>query len=254
MNEPYDRAFILNKLGEYSYKIKENKKGKFEIKKKIQGEGKLKGYLYEIENDIDLPIIELTKDDSVIMRIDTREIEGTFEIIKWARGKVGIVGLGLGYVVQELAQKKEVSEVIVYEKEKEIIDFYNQNFKKDKKIKIINEDAFESKRQQFDLFYVDIYEYELSLDVVKDYKKFLEIHDIEEYSFWGVEHFLLSCSYDEIVWVYIPENWMTMSKNISGALDSSGYIDYYKQLDEKLVSEVLAEFKLILNSDDEEEE
>ena len=57
--------------------------------------------------------------------------------------------------------------------------------------------------------------------VVEDYKRFNDIHDIGEYSFFGVEDFLLSCSYNEIVWVYIPENWMAMSKSIASSLSSS---------------------------------
>ena len=59
--------------------------------------------------------------------------------------------------------------------------------------------------------------------------------------------FLLSCKYDEIVWVYVPETWMAMCKDLSEALDQSGYIKFYEQLDEELVSKVLAGFKEVLN-------
>ena len=85
--------------------------------------------------------------------------------------------------------------------------------------------------------------------VVKDYKIFIELHEVEDYAFWGMEHFLLSCKYEDIVWVYIPENWISMSKKSYEALDASGYIDWYKPLDEEKVRKILLEFKEILNSD-----
>ena len=83
----------------------------------------------------------------------------------------------------------------------------------------------------------------------EDYKKFQEIHDIEEYSFWGMEHFLLSCSYEELLWVFIPENWVAMCKNLYEKLQSSGYIKNYKPLGEKKVSSILSKFKDVLNAE-----
>ena len=167
--------------------------------------------------------------------------------IKYAKDKVGVVGLGLGFVVQELAKKPEVDEVIVYEIEKDVIDLYYLNFKNNSKIKIINKDAFEAKRENFDYFFVDIYEYKLDYRVVEDYKKFNTLHNINEYFFWGMEHFLLSCRYEEIVWVYIPETWMEVSKKMFTSLQEAGLLKYYKQLDEKLVSNVLSGLKVLLD-------
>lgn len=40
---------------------------------------------------------------------------------------------------------------------------------------------------------------------------------------------------------------MAMCKDLSEALDQSGYIKFYEQLDEELVSKVLAGFKEVLN-------
>ena len=149
--------------------------------------------------------------------------------------------------VKELAKKDDVTEVIVYEIEKDIVDLYYTNFGDNPKIKVINEDAYKVTGERFDFFYVDIYEYKLTKQVVDDYNKFNELHDIKEYLFWGVEHFLLSCKYEEIVWVYIPEIWMEISKNIFIALQDSNLLEYYRQLDEELVSSVLAEFKAVLD-------
>lgn len=241
--KPYNKEYVLDVIKEYNNKIKELQIGDFEIKKNHGIQGILKGYMYEMKSEINIDILELRGPSNIWMKLTPLEIESSFMSIKFAKGKVGIVGLGLGYVVQEMAKKKEVTEVVVYEINQDVIDLYYNSFEKNNKIKILCEDAFKAKKDNFDFFYVDIYEYKLTKKVVEDYKAFNNIHNIEEYSFWGMEHFLLSCRYEEIVWVYIPEHWMNMGRELSEKLEESGYIKYYKPLEEKVVSEVLADFK-----------
>ncbi|GAA0070232.1 hypothetical protein UT300003_17550 [Clostridium sardiniense] len=245
--KPYDRNFVLEKIKEYNEKIHEGRVNNHEIIRTNGIKGNIHGYLYEHDDEIDIDILELVGNDKFWMKLSPREIESSYGIIKQAHGRVGIVGLGLGYVVQEIAKSDKVSEVVVYEFEKDIIELYKKNFGENEKIKIINEDAYKVKGEKFDYFYVDIYEYKLTEQVVSDYKHFNEALDIEDYVFWGVEHFLLSCRYEDIVWVYIPEIWMELSKHIFAALQQSGYLEWYKQLDSKLVKKILEEFKEILN-------
>lgn len=254
--QPYNEEYIRKTLNKYLEIIDEDKVGDYEIVKEKISVKNIKGYLYEKHSEGINDQIILKENNNVIMKLNNYEIEGTYETIKMARGRVGIVGLGIGYSAIEIASKEEVNEVIVYEKSNEIIEMFNKNFSKVRlveeylsKIKIINCNAFDAEKQKFDCFFADIYGYNLSKDVVRDYEKFNKLHEIEEYSFFGVEDFLLSCSYNEIIWVYIPENWMAMSKSIASALESSGYIKYYKKLDEKLVSNILSEFKKILNEE-----
>ncbi|MBU3133222.1 hypothetical protein KPL40_12255 [Clostridium gasigenes] len=244
--KPYNKKYVLDVITEYNNKIKIKKVGDFEIKKNYGIQGIVKGYMYEIEDGVNIDILELQGPDNVWMRLTPLEIESSYMPIRFSKGKVGLVGLGLGYVAQEMAKRKEVKEVIVYEIDQDVIDLYNNSFNKNKKIKILCEDAFKAESNSFDFFYVDIYEYKLTKKVVEDYKILNSLHKIEEYSFWGMEHFLLSCRYEEIVWVYIPENWMAMTKLLSERLEESGYIKHYKALDEKLVSEVIADFKIVL--------
>lgn len=245
--KPYDKKFASQKMKNYNKLINESSCGNYKIVKKISDDEKLQGYMYINDKDYNVPVTQLIKEDTSLMRITPKEIEGSYQAISFAYGKVGIVGLGLGYVAQEIAKKDNVDKVIVYEISEEVIDLYNRNFKPNKKIEIINCNAFEAESETFDFFYVDIYEYKLSMQVVEDYKKFNELHTIEEYCFWGVEHFLLSCSYEDIIWVYIPELWVSMSKKCYEALNSSGYINSYVPLDENLVKEILMAFKDILN-------
>ena len=241
--KPYDKNYINEKVSEYNNFISEGRVGSFEIKKMNNTSEYTDGYMYRKKGRINFDVLELHGPDKIWMRISPIEIESSYMFIKYAKGKVGVVGLGLGYVVQELSKKNDVDEIVVYEKEKDVIDLYKSNFEENNKIKIINKDAFEAESEEFDYFYVDIYEYKLEKRVVEDYIKFNKIHKIEEYLFWGMDHFLLSCKYEEIVWVYIPELWMDISKKIFGSLQEANLLKYYKQLDEELVSEVLASFK-----------
>lgn len=245
--KPYDNNYIQKKVKEYNDSISIGRIGNFEIKKKNNNSEYIDGYMYRKKGKINSNILELHGPDNIWMRISPMEIESSYMFIKYAKGKIGVVGLGLGYITQELAKKVNVDEVIVYEKEQDVIDLYYSNFESNEKIKIINKDAFEADSEKFDYFYVDIYEYKLKTRVVDDYIKFNEIHKIEEYFFWGMEHFLLSCKYEEIVWVYIPELWMEVSKKIFGSLQEANLLKHYKQLDEKLVSTVLAGFKEALD-------
>lgn len=249
--KPYNEKFILKTINEYSEKIKECNSGKYKIEKKEIEIDIIDGYLYERKVNKKISVIDLVCNNDIIMRLSHKEIEGSFETIKMARGKVGIVGLGLGYVAYEIAKKEHVSEVIVYEKSREVIEMYNMNFEKNNKIKVIWVDGYKAKKETFDYFYCDIYGYKLSTKVVEDYKKFNKLHKIKEYTFFGVEHFLLGCSYKEIIWVYIPENWMVMCKTMASALEGTGYIEDYKALDDKFVSNILKEFKDVLNEDEE---
>ena len=247
---PYEDKFLIQRINKYNKLLNEEESGLYRIVK--TKEEKLAGYLYEEEKHVDLEIPKLFHGDELVMELTPKEIQGYYEFVKNAKGKVGIVGLGLGYLVEELAKKKEVTEIIVYEISSEVIEIYKKNFENNKKVKILEQNAFNAEKQAFDFFFVDIYNEQLTEKCAEDYKVFNELHEIEEYSFWGIEHFLLSCSYEEIVWVFVPELWMDMAKDISRVLSKSGNLESYKPLDPQLVSRVLASFKEILNEGEED--
>lgn len=245
---PFDREYVISEIEKYNKIINKRKIGDYEIKAIDGLKGIIQGYLYSKEDEINLDILELHGPDHIWMRLTPLEIQATFFAVKLAKGKVGVVGLGLGYAIEEMAKSELVDEITVYEISQDVIDLYYNSFPKNSKINIICGDAFEADSRDFDFFYSDIYEYKLTSKVVDDYKKFNELHNIEEYSFFGMEHFLLSCSYSEIVWVYIPENWMESSRKAYERIQESELLEYYEVLDEELVSEVLAEFKTVLNN------
>lgn len=247
--KPYNKDFVFQEIKKYSDLINQGTCGDYRIVKDTIKKEDLHGYMYENKEEYKIDIIQLYNKEISLMKLTPKEIESSYEAIAFAKGRVGIIGLGIGYVVQEIAMKSKVTEVIVYEVSEEVINLYNKNFKQNDKIKIIKGDPFKTQGEEFDFFYVDLHKYELVPEVVQDYRIFNELHEIEEYAFWGVEHFLLSCKYEDIVWVYIPENWISMSKKAYEALDASGYIESYKPLEEEKVKKILFEFKEILNED-----
>lgn len=241
---PYNIDYCEEKIKEYKNKIKENKKGNFTIRYSERKE--FDGYLYEHKQQLKESPIELYEGAKLWMRIAPHEIQGAFESIKRAKGKVGVLGLGLGYFVQEIAKSDEVKEIVVYEMSEEIIGLYLENFGENPKIRIVKGDGFKAEGEKFDFFYVDIYEYKLTTKVVKDYVKLTKLHDIGEYSFFGVESFILSCPTSEIIWVYILEEWMDMSKDLFTRFNHSKYIEYFSPIDENKVLEILKEFGKVL--------
>ncbi len=239
------------KVADYNKKIKEYKKhimptklGNIEVKYKDNKD--LEGYLYNRKEKYEDGIIELFIDNELSMEISPREIQGAYQIIKNARGKVGIIGLGIGYITQEILKKDLVSEVIVYEINKDIIDMYYKNFGENPKLTILNEDGFKGESDSFDLFIVDIYNYHIEDRIVEDYKILNAVHNIEEYYFFGFEHFLLSCPTSEIAFVYVPEYWTEAIERCYRQLMDNGYINDFKPLNEEKVTKILLEFKEIL--------
>lgn len=242
----FDSTYYIDKIREYNSKISCKKINNFEITK-IQGlKGIVSHYLYDLDEEINEPILELSDNYKTWMRLTPLEIEGCYESIKRAKGKVGVVGLGLGYFVQEILKKDKVLEVVIYEKSIEVIELYISNFGEDSRVRIINEDAFKSKSEVFDFFFVDIYEYKLTIDVAKHYEVFNKLHSINEYSFWGIERFLLSCQVEDIMWTYIPEEWMSMARDLYDKFNDSPYFKRFKPLDDKMVKKVLKTFSEIL--------
>lgn len=244
---PYVLEYCEDKIREYKKYINKREVGEYKItygrKSKYQ-----KGYMYENEDGTTEGSIILKHKNKLVMEISPKEIQGAYEAIKSANGKVGVLGLGLGFYVQEIVRKDTVSEIIVYEQSQELIDLYLDNFGENNKVKFILGDGFKAKSEKFDFFFVDIYGYKTTNAIVDDYKKLNEIHDIYDYSFFGVEHLMLSSTMEKIMYIYIPDIWLDFSKDLFDKFNGSGKINYFKKLDDKLVDDIFSEFEKVLNA------
>ena len=103
------------------------------------------------------PVYKLFNEKRMLMSDSPQEIFLQYEEYKQAKGKVLIGGLGLGMSPTLFAEKKEVSEVVVVEIEKDVIKLCKP---KNKKIRIINQDIWkflEETKETFDFIYIDIH-------------------------------------------------------------------------------------------------
>ena len=81
------------------------------------------------------------------------------DVIRFSHGKVLIAGLGIGMILMEILDKKEVESVTVIEKYKDVINLVASSFDSPK-LKIILADIMEwkpQKGQTFDTIYFDIW-------------------------------------------------------------------------------------------------
>lgn len=244
---PFKDSYYSNKIDEFLHNSNlssDKKLGEAEVELEFMRRGRIQGYMHDYRGDL-FNIPKLKCNGEFIMELNPVEIGGYFELIRRAAGTVGVVGLGLGYLVAELALKDRVKEVVVFEKEKDIIRLYEENFGSNEKIKFIHGDAFiineKIKNNKFNFFFVDIYKEEVSKQVIKDYKVFKAMYDIEEYAFFGVEHFMLSLDSHALENNSIPKNWLHMADNLGDRFYQSPYKENFVPLNYKLCKSVLEE-------------
>lgn len=97
--------------------------------------------------------------DETVMSNTPDEIRDHMEFVNRAKGSVLINGLGLGVVLKMILEKPEVTEIIVIEKEKDVIDMVSCYYK-DLRVTIIHADALEyqpEKNKIFDCVWHDIW-------------------------------------------------------------------------------------------------
>lgn len=82
----------------------------------------------------------LTRNGGVIMSDTPAEAHENFDGYCMANGHVLINGLGLGFVLQAILTKKEVTKVTVIEQSKDVIKLVSRSIK-DQRVSIINADA-----------------------------------------------------------------------------------------------------------------
>lgn len=146
---------------------------------------------------IDVP--RLAIDEEVMMSLTPMELQSHWSVISRAKDRVGVAGLGLGFFVQMVALKEEVTEIVVYEINQNVIDLYNYLFEPHPKIKIIKQDALTIKDEKFDLFYNDIYRGMPDMETAGPHKVLLcEQNEIKVYYFWGWERAICEDSDDEV--------------------------------------------------------
>ena len=110
--------------------------------------------------------LSVDENNTTWMSITPHEIETMKDPINNAKGKVVVFGLGLGYFQYMISLKKDVTKIVIIEKDKNVIELFNEailpQFENKNKITIINDEALNfvnncMKKDDFDYAFIDTY-------------------------------------------------------------------------------------------------
>lgn len=111
----------------------------------------------------EFPYLALIQNNEIWMSLIPHEINTMKKPIKEAKGRVLVLGLGLGYYLFHIASKKDVTSIDVIEKDPRIAGLFNKylldKFPNKEKISIIIDDAISylDCEKQYDYIFCDVY-------------------------------------------------------------------------------------------------
>lgn len=105
----------------------------------------------------------LMRDDVVVMSDVPDEREDHSGFVRRAHGRVLIAGLGLGMVLAALLRKPLVTDILVIEKDQNVIDLVGPHYGDDPRLRIVRADIFEAlplirREPIFDFAWFDIWD------------------------------------------------------------------------------------------------
>ena len=106
--------------------------------------------------------LALLKNNEIWMSVNPNEINTMNPFIAEAKGKVLVLGLGMGYIAYMMALKDEVKSVTVIEKDVNIINLFKEHIApllKNNKIKVVHDDAirYVETNKGFDYIFADLW-------------------------------------------------------------------------------------------------
>ena len=114
------------------------------------------GRIFRVE---DGEYVRLHIDKDLVMSDTHMERLTNMEFVNNAKGRVMIAGLGIGLIINAIIDDPLVTEILVVEKNQDVIDIVSPKFKNEK-LKIVCADIFEykiGKSEKFDTIYFDIW-------------------------------------------------------------------------------------------------
>jgi hypothetical protein len=134
----------------------------------------------------------IKQQDVTWMSVTPFEINTMAPILEKVKGNIITLGLGLGYFASMAALKIEVNEVLVIEKDQQVIDIFLKHIypqlPNKEKIKIIHEDAFhflKTNKRRFDHLFVDIHHTaEDGLPIYIRMKKMEKLSSSGQWHYW----------------------------------------------------------------------
>ena len=106
--------------------------------------------------------LALLKNNEIWMSVNPNEINTMKPFIAEAKGKVLVLGLGMGYIAYMMALKDDVKSVTVIEKDINIINLFKEHIApllKTNKIKVVHDDAirYVENNKGFDYIFADLW-------------------------------------------------------------------------------------------------
>ena len=156
--------------------------------------GPMNDYLNKWYHVGDLSVPVLYIDGRLWMSLARMEVQSQVVPIALAEGKVVLLGLGMGFACLKVMASKLVEEVLVYELEPRIIEFFKENFgdrEGFQKVKFIQGDAREEFQGEWcNVCYADIYPLAFGEHIETDPELFQKRNDIGTYVYWGFERII----------------------------------------------------------------
>ncbi len=148
LNDPYRKAVNISKVSKGKYHLIKDQYDPFQLfpldditVNDTFCETSNIGYFKE-----KFSFLALYEKQNIWMSLNPNEINTMKPYIERAKGNVLVLGLGLGYYPFMISLKDDVTSVTIIEKDKDIIDLFNENifpnFPHKEKIKVIHDDAF----------------------------------------------------------------------------------------------------------------
>lgn len=155
----------------------------------------------------------------------TKEMYGSYEL---AYGDVLISGLGFGVLPTWLLSKNEINSITIIEKNREVIDIFNQFNRFPSKVKIIESDmnSFKTTRR-FNCILLDHYEKESDDKQIQSMSmiyKNIPNHDV--FYAWRIEYLYLNKMFNGDFFSLIENNLWKEFKNIIGIPTVPDLSDY----------------------------
>lgn len=170
-------------------------------------------------------------DDTLWMSLSLMEIQSMAVPLKLVKGRCATIGLGMGYFTMRAMQKLGVKSMVVFERERRVIEYFKEVFGEERwfrRITFVEGDALETcKGCTFDFLFNDRYESLLSDEVISDAKTIRAENKIGLYRFWGQEKVLWAAIMEQVGRIAATEEDWRFFRHWA----STGRVDLYKSID-----------------------
>ncbi len=204
--------------------------------------------------------LSIAKNNKTWMSITPHEINSMKEDIIKVKGKILVLGLGLGYFTFMASIKQDITNIDVIELDKDIISLFNNHlfnqFEYKNKINIINDDALSyltnNDLSSYDYIYIDIYHN--SFDALYFYLKINNILENKSFDeskvlFWIDKE--IKCYIRRCLLTLIEET-IYSNNNSNNTKDNDKRYKHYKNIEDKLINYLYFKLKdLTINNIEE---